>query len=98
LKSLSLSLAIASILTAAALAQMRVVTLPGKSRMVDFRVVFEAGSAADPPQEPGTAWLTAMMLGHGGSKQMTGGRQDRGEVSARPPAGRRDSRAGRGSI
>lgn len=30
--------------------------------MVDFRIVFEAGSAADPPQKPGVAWLTAMML------------------------------------
>jgi zinc protease len=63
---------LASLVTAtAALAQMRVVTLPGKSSMVDFRIVFEAGSAADPPEKPGTAYLTAMMLGQGGTKQMT---------------------------
>jgi zinc protease len=57
--------------TATALAQMRVVTLPGKSQMVEFRIVFEAGAAADPPDKPGTAYLTATMLGQGGTKQMT---------------------------
>ncbi|HEY7388488.1 MAG TPA: insulinase family protein [Bryobacteraceae bacterium] len=66
MKSLSRRLAIASILAVPGLAQMRLVTLPGKSPMVDFRIVFEAGSAADPPPKPGTAWLTAMMLGQGG--------------------------------
>jgi zinc protease len=71
LKSLSLLLAFAFILAAPALAQMRVVTLPGKSHIVDFRIVFEAGSAADPLAKPGTAYLTAMMLGQGGTKQMT---------------------------
>jgi zinc protease len=50
---------------------MRVATLPDKSHMIDLRIVFAAGSAADPADKPGTAYLTAMMLGQGGTKQMT---------------------------
>jgi zinc protease len=54
-----------------AAAQMRVVTLPGKSPLVTFRIVFTAGSASDPAEKPGLAYLTAMMLANGGTKEMT---------------------------
>jgi len=54
-----------------ACAQMRVLATPGKSPLVSFRIVFTAGSAADPPQKPGVAYLTAMMLAGGGSKELT---------------------------
>ncbi len=73
MKSLSLSLAMACTFAAAAPAQMRLVALRGKSAMVDFRIVFEAGSAADPPKKAGTAWLTAMMLGQRESLSTAGG-------------------------
>jgi zinc protease len=64
--------AILSLVAAAvSLAQMRVVTLPGKSPMVTFRIVFTAGSASDPADKPGTAYLTAMMLAHGGTRELT---------------------------
>lgn len=67
-----MKLMVAWLLTATAgVAQMRVVTLPDKSTTIDFRIVFTAGSAADPPDKPGTAYLTAMMLGQGGTKAMT---------------------------
>ena len=64
-------LLISLVAATAAMAQMRVVTLPSKSSMVDFRIVFTAGSAADPPDKPGEAYLTAMMLDQGGTKAMT---------------------------
>src|SRR5436305_1687749 len=50
---------------------MRVLALPAKSPLVSFRVVFLAGSAADPADKPGLAYLTAMMLANGGSKALT---------------------------
>lgn len=52
-------------------AQMRVASLPGKSPLVTFRIVFTAGSVLDPPDKPGLAYLTAMMLARGGTKQLT---------------------------
>jgi zinc protease len=55
----------------AAMAQMRVVSLPSKSPLVTLRIVFTAGSAADPPEQPGAAYLTAMMLARSGTKDMT---------------------------
>lgn len=55
----------------AAIAQMRVVTLPSKSPMVTFRIVFTAGSSVDPEDKPGTAYLTATMLAHEGTRQKT---------------------------
>src|SRR5579871_497319 len=58
-------------LASTALAQMRVITLPGKSPLVTFRIVFTAGSADDPPDKPGATYLTAMMLAHGGTKDLT---------------------------
>lgn len=59
------------LLAAGAWGQMRVVALPGKSPLVTFRVVFTAGSAADPAEKPGLAYLTAMMLAGGGTKDLT---------------------------
>lgn len=52
-------------------AQMRVLALPGKSPLVHLRVVFTTGSSADPLEKPGVAYLTAMLLANGGSKNMT---------------------------
>ena len=45
--------------------------LPGKSPLVTFRFVFTTGSASDPPEKPGLAALTAMMLAEGGTKDLT---------------------------
>jgi zinc protease len=52
-------------------AGMRVVALASKSPLVTFRIVFTAGSAADPADKPGLAYLTAMMLAGGGTKDLT---------------------------
>jgi zinc protease len=61
-----------TLLAAAAplLAQPRVVSLPSQSPIVTFRYVFTAGSAADPAGKPGLAYLTAMMLAHGGTRDL----------------------------
>jgi zinc protease len=56
---------------AACMAQMRVLARPSKSPLVTFRIVFIAGSEADPVQKPGVAYLTAMMLAHGGTADLT---------------------------
>ncbi len=62
----------ALVLTAcAAMAQMRVVALPGKSPLVTFRMVFTAGSEVDPADKPGVAYLTANLLADGGTREMT---------------------------
>ncbi len=58
-------------LASLASAQMRLATLPAKSTLVNFRIVFTTGAMADPPDKPGTAYLTAMMLAGGGSREMT---------------------------
>ena len=55
----------------AAMAQMRVTQLPGKSPLITFRIVFTTGSAADPADKPGLAYLTAHMLAEGGAKDLT---------------------------
>jgi len=52
-------------------AQMRAITLPSKSPLVNFRIVFTTGAASDPGDKPGLAWLTAQMLGGGGTKDLT---------------------------
>ena len=72
-KEAGLTLAVLTFLflTASAMAQTRVVTLPTKSPLVTIRIVFIAGSALDPPDRPGTAYLTAMMLAHGGTQEFT---------------------------
>jgi zinc protease len=54
-----------------ATAQIRVIALPGKSPLVNLRIVFTTGAASDPGDKPGLAYLTAQMLGDGGSKEMT---------------------------
>jgi zinc protease len=59
------------LLASAGFAQMRVAALPGKSPLVTFRIVFTTGSAADPVDKPGTAYLTAMMLANGGTRELT---------------------------
>jgi len=58
-------------LASVAFAQMRTVTLPGKSPVVTLRVVFTTGAAADPDDKPGLAHLTAAMLAGGGTKDLT---------------------------
>jgi zinc protease len=57
--------------SAAAFGQMRVISQPSKSPLVTFRVAFLAGSTLDPPEKPGTAYLTAMLLAHGGTKDLS---------------------------
>jgi zinc protease len=59
------------VLASIAFAQMRTVTLPGKSPVVTLRVVFTAGAAADPDDKPGLAHLTAAMLAGGGTKDLS---------------------------
>jgi zinc protease len=58
-------------MAACATAQIRLIGLPGKSPLINFRVVFTTGSASDPADKPGLAYLTAMMLGDAGSKDLT---------------------------
>jgi len=59
------------ILAACAGAQIRTVALPSKSPLVTFRIVFTTGSAADPADKPGLAYLTAQMIADGGTKDLT---------------------------
>ena len=47
------------------------VILPGRSPIVNFRLLFMTGSASDPKGKEGLANLTAAMLAGGGSRQMT---------------------------
>src|SRR5918998_3785381 len=47
------------------------VTLPGKSPLINFRIVFRTGAASDPAGKPGTASLTAAMLAEGGTRELT---------------------------
>ena len=55
----------------AALAEPRIVQLPGKSPLVTLRFVFTTGSASDPGDKPGVAHLTGELLGNGGTKDLT---------------------------
>ena len=57
-------------LIATAHAQIRLVDLPGKSPLINFRLVFETGSAHDPKGKEGVAYLTAQMLGQAGTKDL----------------------------
>ena len=59
------------LMVSSATAQLRVVTLPGKSPLVTFRFVLTAGAAVDPVEKPGLAYLTAMLLANGGTREMT---------------------------
>jgi zinc protease len=56
---------------ACATAQIRTVALPGKSPLVNFRIVFTAGAASDPAEKEGLAYLTAQMLAEGGTTELT---------------------------
>jgi len=47
------------------------VTLPGKSPLVTFRIVFQTGAASDPVGKAGLAALTANLLTEGGTKHRT---------------------------
>ena len=67
MKNLALSLLIAT----AALPAMDVVAMPGQSPLIQFRIVFRAGSVNDPKGKEGTAALMASMLTGGGTKRMT---------------------------
>ena len=55
----------------AAWGQMRVVARPGKSSLVDFRIVFLTGAAYDPPDKPGLANLTAQLLSDGSTRELS---------------------------
>jgi zinc protease len=67
-----MKLLVCLLLTAAvAVADIRVMALPSKSPLVTLRIVFTAGSAADPADKPGVAYLTAMMLARAGTKDLT---------------------------
>jgi len=59
------------LLAACAPAEIRTVALPSKSPLVTFRLVFTTGSASDPAGKPGLAYLTAMMLANGGTRDLT---------------------------
>jgi zinc protease len=59
------------LLASAAPAQIRMVTKPGASPLIDFRIVFLTGAAYDPGDKPGVADLTATMLSNGGTREMS---------------------------
>lgn len=50
---------------------MEVVELPGQSPLIQFRIVFRAGSANDPKGKEGAAAFTAAMIADSGTKAMT---------------------------
>ena len=58
-------------LAASGFAQMKTVTLPSKSPLVNFRIVFTTGAMVAPADKPGLAHLTAAMLAGGGTKDLT---------------------------
>src|SRR6266852_5123814 len=57
--------------TGAVRADMRVVALPGRSPLIDFRIVFLTGAAQDPADKAGLANLTASLLSQGGTRELT---------------------------
>jgi zinc protease len=58
-------------LAASGFAQMKTVTLPSKSPLINFRIVFTTGAVMDPADKPGLAHMTAVMLSGGGTKDLT---------------------------
>ena len=62
---------LAMLLASNGFAQMRTVTLPSKSPLVNFRIVFTTGAMMDPADKPGLAHLTAAMLAGGGTRDLT---------------------------
>ena len=65
------ALACSLLFSCSAWAQVRVVSLPSKSPLVDFRIVFLTGAAYDPPDKPGLANLTAAQIAGGGTRELT---------------------------
>jgi zinc protease len=65
------ALACSLLFSCVAPAQIRVVALPSKSPLVDFRIVFLTGAAYDPPDKPGLANLTAAQIAGGGTRELT---------------------------
>jgi zinc protease len=65
------ALACSLLFASSALAQIRVVSLPSNSPLVDFRIVFLTGAAYDPPDKPGLANLTASQIAGGGTRELT---------------------------
>src|SRR5437762_2873388 len=57
--------------SSAAWPQIRVVTMPSQSRLVDFRIVFLTGAAYDSSDKPGLASLTAALLAGGGTRELS---------------------------
>ncbi len=50
---------------------IQMVLQPSHSPLVSFRILFNTGSASDPPGKEGVAALTAAMLAQGGSRALT---------------------------
>ena len=67
MKALAMAALTAGVLAAAP--GPKVVTLPGSSPLVTFRIVFLTGAADDPAAKPGAAALTAAMLARGGTRE-----------------------------
>ncbi len=59
------------LLVSSAPAQIRLLARPSPSPLVTFRIVFTTGSAVEPRAKAGLAYLTAMMLAGGGTRDMT---------------------------
>jgi zinc protease len=66
-----MKLLVALAAAAAACAQIRTAEFPAKSPLVTFRIVFTTGAAADPPEKPGLAALTAHMVADGGTRELS---------------------------
>jgi zinc protease len=58
-------------LAAAALPAIDVVAMPGQSPLIQFRIVFRAGSVNDPKGKEGVATFTTALLTGGGTKTLT---------------------------
>ena len=71
MKCREMKCALLLLVASSAFAQMRTVTMPGKSPVVTLRIVFTTGAALDPADKPGVAHLTAAMLAGGGTKDLT---------------------------
>ena len=61
----------AFLIASSGIAEVRTVTLPSESPLVNLRLVFTAGAALDPPQKPGLAAFTAAMIAKGGTRDLT---------------------------
>lgn len=59
------------LLMTATLPAMEVLAMPGQSPLIQFRIVFRAGSANDPKGKEGAAAFTAALLANGGTKSMS---------------------------